>query len=107
MDRFKSLIKCGYCKTENKTRNFNRKNNNATIEYICSLKKNTGQCNSPIIKEKMLLEVISKHCQLHNKDFTLEKLKLFVLRVDVERDGTYIRYRDSSVSKISDNELIF
>ena len=108
MDYFKGIIKCKICKKRiGKESNFNRKNNNSTIEYICSRKKNYNDCNSQTIKEKMLYEVIEKHCQIYNKAYSPEKTKLFILRIEVDSDGIKIFWRDGLVSRISESEIIF
>jgi hypothetical protein len=108
-DYWKKLINCVSCSRRfGKQVYFNTKKDRGSTYFLCSRRKNFSDCSEPILKEKVLLEVIDKHLRIiGGKDFSIEKLKLFVLRIDVHNGETIIRYRDGSTSKISDNELIF
>ena len=101
-------FKCLHC-----GKNYNFKNNNGTLCFLCSTKKNSGfdKCNSKIIYQDDIIDIIKRHCDIHRKDFSTSKtskIKLFVLRMEVdEENNLLIYYRDGSKSKIGESEMIF
>lgn len=74
---------------------------------LCSRRKNFSDCDERILKESEVLEYVIKHLEIQGKEFSIDKLKLFILRVDIEDNVIIIRYRDGTISKISDTEIIF
>lgn len=112
MNYFRNLIICKDCSSKlNKEVRYNRKSDSRTksIYHLCSRRKNYKDCSQPILREEDLLDVIKRHLDLQGKEkkFSIEKLKLFVLRIDVENESVVVRYRDGTTSKISENEIIF
>lgn len=101
---FTSLINCDSC-----GKKYNFKNNNGTYEYICQTRKNKGKnaCNAQILKEDFLLDIVKKHCNLLEKKFSESKVKLFVKEIKVGVNNLKILYRDGTVSKIDENNIIF
>lgn len=93
-------MKCG--------KNYNAKKNGNQDGFICSGYKNYGKefCDSGFIHLNTLLDIIEQHCQIHDKDWKIEKAKVFILRIEVG-DEIIIRWRDGLVSKLSDSEVIF
>ncbi|WP_027399237.1 zinc ribbon domain-containing protein [Anaerovorax odorimutans] len=104
MNYFKGMIKCSCC-----GKNYNFKNNNNQYEYICQTRKNYGKskCNSQIVKEEFLVNIISQHCNILDKDFTMGKLKLFVRFIEVDDNDILIYYKDGTVSKVTPNKIVF
>lgn len=104
MNYLKGLVKCEICGG-----NYNRKLNNGQEELICSRKKNYGKnkCNSPTIKESLLLSTIKIHCEHLNKLYTPTKVKLFVSGIRIGTDEIKIFYKDGTTSILNSNEIIF
>lgn len=104
MNKLTGLIKCQMC-----GKNFNFKNNNGTLQYICQTRKNKGltACVSPLVGEKFLVDIIQKHCELENKKFTESKIKLFVKEIKVDDKRIKIIYKDGTVSEIRANSIEF
>ena len=109
MDYLKSLIHCLPCEKKlNKQVKYNRKLDHQIGYYLCSRRKNFRDCDSPIIKESILYEIIKNHCKIYKKIYSPEKTKLFVHKIEVEENGNLrILWKDGLVSKINDNEIIF
>lgn len=103
MNYFKGLIVCTKCK-----KHYNAKKNGNQKGFICSGYKNYGKdfCNSSFIHLDILLDIIQRHCEIHNKDWNITKTKLFILRIEIGDEIT-IRWRDGLVSIISDSKVIF
>ena len=105
---FKSLIFCQRC-----GKTFNIKRYPTYNSYVCSGLKNYGKefCNSKIIKEETLLNIIQQHCDLYNKDFSMDKLnklKALILRIEIgKNDDITIKWKDSSTSKVTRYEIKF
>lgn len=108
MNYFRNLIICKDCsnKLDREVR-YNKKANNGVNHHLCSRRKNYKDCENPILKEKDLLFIIERHCLIHSKDFSIEKLKLFILRIEVFDNEVKILWRDGLISKTSSTELIF
>ena len=104
MNILKGLIHCGIC-----GKNFNFKNNNGQYEYICMTKKNYGKqrCDSMTIKEQFLIDIIEKHCNLLNKNFTINKVKLFVREIRVTDTEIKIFYKDGTTSLVNSCNIVF
>lgn len=110
MNYFKGLIHCVECsnragKNVYYNRKIDRRQNN--VYYLCSHRKNYKTCDSPILKEDMLLDIIQRHCSHEDKNFSIEKVKWYILRIDIQADGIYFRWRDGDVSVISDTQIVF
>lgn len=103
MNYFKGIIRCDVCGG-----NFNGRINNGQRELICSRKKNYGKnkCNSPTIKEKDLIEIISMHLKHENKNFDLPKIKLHVKEIKINNERIKIIYRNGTFSEISGSHYI-
>src|SRR5674476_113144 len=73
---FKGLIMCTKC-----GKKFNKKLNG----FICSGFKNYGKdfCNSKFIPLNMLLDIIVRHCKIYKKDYSIKKVKLLILRIEI------------------------
>lgn len=101
---FKTIIKCKQC-----NKNYNFKNNNGTHEYICSTRKNysKSKCDSEIIKEDFLLDLIELNCGIQNKDYSPSKIKLFVRLIEVDKDSIIVYYKDGQRTEIINNEIKF
>lgn len=97
MNYLKGLIKCECGK------NYNFKLNRNTPCYICQNRKNKGvqECDSPIIKEEFLTDIIQQHCEIHSKDYSINKIKLFVKEIKINNDHIKILYKDGTYSEIS------
>jgi hypothetical protein len=105
---WKKLIHCVSCsKRLNKNVYFNIKRDRGSTYLLCSRRKNFSDCEERILKESELVDYVIKHLEMQGKEFSIDKLKLFVLRIDIEDDVIIIRYRDGTTSKISENEVIF
>lgn len=105
---WKKLIHCNSCSERlNKEVYYNIKRDRGSIYLLCSRRKNYNDCDEPILKEEDLLYYVNKHLEMQGKKFAIEKLKLYVLRIDVKNSEKIIRYRDGTISKISENEIIF
>lgn len=100
---FKKLIICSKC-----GKNYNIKTNGNHEGFICSGYKNYGKdfCNSGFVHLDMLLDVIEQHCSIYGKDWKPEKVKLFILRIEVG-DEIIIRWRDGRVSIVSDSKVVY
>ncbi len=109
MNYLKGIIYCLHCeKRLGKQVRYNQKLDHNIGYQLCSRKKNFGDCDSKVIKESMLYEVIENHCKIYKKIFLQEKTKLFVHRIEVGENGDIrILWRDGLISKISDEEIIF
>lgn len=102
---FKNLIVCMNC-----NKHFNIKKYPTYNSFICSGLKNYGKefCDSKIIKEEMLLDIIQRHCDLYNKDFSIDKVKLFIFRIEISRNGDItIRWKNGLTSNVSSHEIKF
>lgn len=105
---WKKLIHCVSCSNRlNKNVYYNIKRDKGSTYLLCSRRKNFADCKEPILKEAELIDYIERHLEIQGKEFSIAKLKLFVLRIDIEDDVIVIRYRDGTTSKISDSEIIF
>jgi len=104
MNSLKGIIHCKDC-----GKNFNFKQNNGQLQYICQTRKNKGVtgCVSPIVKEQFLIDIIEKHIILQNKQFSTSKIKLFVREIKVGENQITIFYKDGTLSKISTNQIVF
>ena len=105
MDYFKGIIKCQSC-----GKNYNYRNEHGTGVFICSTAKNYGRSkcpNSPRINFDHLVYIIEQHCKIHNKDFALHKVKLFVRKIEVKPNLITIYYKDGTKSILSDNKIVF
>ena len=101
---FSGIIICSQC---NKKVNF--KNNNGTHEYVCQIRKNKGvsKCDSQILKEKDLLELIEHHCKIHSKDYSPSKVKLFVHQIILNKNEFIIYFIDGSKIESLTNSISF
>lgn len=101
---FKDLIKCTKC-----NKNYNTKNNNGTINYICQTRKNRGKdyCDSEILKETFLIDVIQKNRELNGKEFNLSRVKQTVKIIEVNGSDINIKFKDGSEVNLTDNILNF
>lgn len=105
---WKKLINCVSCsKRLDKNIYYNLKRDKGSVYMLCSRRKNFSDCDERILKESEVLEYVIKHLEIQGKEFSIDKLKLFILRVDIEDNVIIIRYRDGTISKISDTEIIF
>lgn len=100
---FKGLIFCTKC-----NKKYNKKKNGNLDGFICSGFKNYGKefCDSKFIHLDDLLDTIKRHCELYNKNWKIEKTKTLILRIEIG-DDLIIRWKDSLVTKISENKIIF
>ncbi len=101
---FKNLIICTKC-----NKNFNTKNNNGTINYICQTRKNRGKdyCDSEILKEDFLIDIIQKNRGLNGKDFNLSKVKQTIKIIEVNGTDINIKFKDGSEIELADNVMNF
>ena len=105
---WKKLINCVSCsKRLNKKVYYNIKRDKGSTYLLCSRRKNFSDCNERILKESELLDYINRHLEIQGKEFSLDKLKLFILRVDIEDGTIIIRYRDGTTTKVSEDEIVF
>ena len=100
MAMFSGIIKCTQC-----NKNFNFKDNNGTHEYVCQTRKNKGieTCNSTVLKEEELFELIEAHCEFYNKEFGKSKVKLFVNKIEVDKIGYIIYFKDGNKIECTEN----
>jgi hypothetical protein len=106
MDRcsyFKGLIFCTKC-----GKKYNKKKNGNLDGFICSGFKNYGKefCDSKFIHLDELLDDIERHCYLYGKEWKIEKAKLFIWKIEIGEE-LIIRWKDSRVTKVSHNEIVF
>lgn len=102
---FKGIIKCDHCGS-----NYIRKIDHEIPIFVCSTANNYGKeiCpNSRRIKEEELVEIINNHCKIHNKNYKIQKTKLFVRQIKIMWNGMVIFYRDGLKTVISSHEIIF
>jgi site-specific DNA recombinase len=102
---FKGIIKCQHC-----NKNYIRKTDHGTAVFICSTANNYGKQTCPQsrrIKEEEIIKLISRHCEIYNKDYTIEKTKLFVRKIEVAENILTIFYKDGTKTLISPNQIIF
>lgn len=102
---FKGLIKCKSC-----GRNYNYRNEHGTEVFICSTAKNYGRSkcpDSPRINLDDLIFMIEQHCKIYNKNFELNKVKLFIRKIDVEPSQITIYYKDGTKGIMSKDQIIF
>lgn len=101
---FKGLIKCKQC-----DKNYNTKNNNGTINYICQTRKNRGKdyCDSRILKEDFLIYLIEKNRKIRNKTFNKSRVKQTIKIIEVNGNNICIKFIDGAMVKISSSSVIF
>ena len=105
LNYFQNLIVCMNC-----NKHFNIKRYPTYNSYICSGLKNYGKefCDSKIIKEEMLMDIIQRHCDIYNKNFSIDKVKLFILAIKIYGNGNItINWKDGLVSSVSRYEVKF
>lgn len=101
---FKDLIICKQC-----GKNYNPKNNNGTINYICQTRKNRGKdyCDSRILKEDFLIEVIEKNRKINSKLFNPSRTKQTIQIIEVFQNDVLIKFKDGTNAKISNSSINF
>lgn len=101
---FKGLIKCTQC-----DKNYNPKNNNGTINYICQTRKNRGKdyCDSRILKEDFLINLIEKNREIRNKTFNKSRVKQTIETIEVNGNNICIKFVDGAMVKIRSNSVNF
>jgi len=101
MNELSGLIKCKVC-----SKNYNFKLNANIPTYICQTRKNKSSkvCNSPILREQYLLDIIQSHLKHQNKD-TTKSIRLFVKEINVYNDRIKILYKDGTFSEMSGSFL--
>lgn len=101
---FKGLIKCKQC-----NKNYNSKNNNGTIDYICQTRKNRGKdyCDSRILKEDFLIYLIEKNREINNKTFNKSRVKQTIKVIEVNGNNICIKFVDGTMVKTSGSSVNF
>ena len=101
---FKDLIKCTKC-----GKNYNVKNNNGAINYICQTRKNRGKdyCDSEILKQDFLIEIIQKNRELNEKEFNQARENQTIKSIEVNGNDIYIEFKDGAKIKLTETAINF
>lgn len=101
---FKDLIVCDRC-----GKNYNPKNNNGTINYVCQTRKNRGKsyCNSQILKEDFLMQLVERNRKVNKEEFDVSKIREIIKIIKINGDNIGIEFIDGTELTISDNIIKF
>ena len=107
MNYFKGLISCNIC-----NRKFNYKLDHGQHQYLCSSLKNYGSdsCVRRVIREDDIIWIFKNHCDLYNKNSSLDKENIdnLISKIEIDKNGgVKIHWKDNKISEWDSTKLIF